>query len=787
MKSLMQRVFTLFAFLFSAAAFGQTVNPVLLQQTWPAFWIAHPSASPTDFGVYHFRKTFTLSVRPKHFVVHVSADNRYRLFVNGRSVSIGPEQSDLLNWRFETIDLAPYFQTGNNVLAAVVWNGGIARPMAQISHRTGFILQADDPANQVVNTSDTWKVTEDSAYEQIIYKDNDPHFQWNYYVAGPGERVDAAKYPWGWEQPAFDDSTWLPASEISKGAPAGVESHQRWQLKPRTVPFLTEDTQKFRRVARTEGVVVSQAFVAGSAPIHIPANSEATILLDQGTLTVGYPVLRLTGGKGARVRLTYSEALYDSKGLKGNRNQIEGKHVMGPEDVFLPDGAEREYRPLWTRNWRWMQLDIQTLAEPLVIEDASSLLSVYPATRAAIFESDSERLQPIWDAAWHTLALNAQETFISDIAWERLQYVADTKVQALTWLNLTGDDRLVRIAIEDFDASRVAFGLTQSRYPANLEQFIPTFSLYWVSMVHDYWMYRDDDEFTRQFLPGIVDVLGWWERQVKAQGDREVPWSWSSNATADKLLFSLTLQQSAELFEHFGMGCEAAHYRQLAAEINHDAYVSHFDPQRGLLWDTPEHNYTQEVNTLAVLADAVPQNSQREIMERMLNEPAAVKSDPSDFMFFRYYFGRALKKTGLGDRYIENLQPWENMMQAGMQTFGELAKNPRSDCHPWGTSPGFELLATVAGIEPASPGFRTVRIEPSLGILQHVHARMPHPLGPIEVWLDRSGDGLHARVLLPPGLTGRTRLEGPEASDSRNHRSEILSSDPRGHSGANVK
>jgi hypothetical protein len=762
MKPTSKSAFIFFTLLLTAAVYGQAANPALLERAWPAFWIAHPTASPTDFGVYHFRKAFTLEAKPVQFVVHVSADNRYRLFVNGRSVATGPAQSDLANWRFETVDLAPYLQAENNVLAAVVWNGGIARPMAQISHRTGFILQADDPANQVVNTGSTWKVIEDTAYRQIVYKDSDPRFQWNYYVAGPGERVDAARYPWGWEQPGFDDSAWLPASQIDRGTPVGVEGHQRWQLKPRTVPFLTEDPQRFQRVARAEGVEVAQAFVAGSAPIRIPANGKATILLDQGTLTVGYPILRLSGGSGAQVQLTYSEALYDSKGLKGNRNQIEGKHVMGPEDVFLPDGAEREYRPLWTRNWRWVQLDIQTLAEPLVIEDISSLLCVYPAARVAVFESDSEELQPVWDAAWRTLALNAQETFISDIAWERMQYVADTKVQALTWLNLTGDDRLVRLAIEDFDASRVPSGLTQSRYPANLEQFIPTFSLFWVSMVYDHWMYRGDDEFTRQFLPGIGNVLGWWERQVKIRGDRPVPWSWSSNASADKFLFSLTLQQSAELFEHFGRNCEAAHYRQIAAEINRETYASQFDPRRGLLRDTPVRVYTQEVNTLAVLADAVPRDAQRSLMERMLKDPSAVQSDPSDFMFFRYYFGRALKKTGLGDRYVENLQPWENMMQDGMQTFGELAKDPRSDCHPWGTSPGFELLATVAGIEPGSLGFRTVRISPSLGTLRHVHARMPHPLGPIEVWLDRSGDGLYARVSLPLGLAGVFVWKGRE-------------------------
>lgn len=131
-------------------------------------------------------------------------------------------------------------------------------------------------------------------------------------------------------------------------------------------------------------------------------------------------------------------------------------------------------------------------------------------------------------------------------------------------------------------------------------------------------------------------------------------------------------------------------------------------------------------------------------------------------MFFRYYLGRALKQAGLGDRYIETLGPWLDMLRSGMQTFGEQMQEPRSDCHPWSTSPVFELLSTVAGIEPASPGFRTLRIQPAMGALRHVHARMPHPLGPIEVWLDRDGEHLRAHVSLPAGLTGVFRWNGQE-------------------------
>jgi len=78
---------------------------------------------------------------------------------------------------------------------------------------------------------------------------------------------------------------------------------------------------------------------------------------------------------------------------------------------------------------------------------------------------------------------------VSDLSWERIQYVGDTKLQALAWLAATGDDTLYRQALEQFDASRAPFGLTQSRFPAELDQYTPLYSLVWVTMVHDYWRY----------------------------------------------------------------------------------------------------------------------------------------------------------------------------------------------------------------------------------------------------------------------------------------------------------
>ncbi len=75
------------ALLFRALiSFGQTVdrriNPELLNKFWSAHWISPPKGNFNSYGVYHFRKKIILEKRPEHFIIHVSADNRYKLFVN---------------------------------------------------------------------------------------------------------------------------------------------------------------------------------------------------------------------------------------------------------------------------------------------------------------------------------------------------------------------------------------------------------------------------------------------------------------------------------------------------------------------------------------------------------------------------------------------------------------------------------------------------------------------------------------------------------------------------------
>ena len=189
--------------------FSQEINPDILHKVWNASWIDYPNTKPNDYGVYHFRKEFLLNEKPQQFIVHVSADNRYKLYVNDSLVAFGPAKGDLYHWNFETIDIANYLNKGNNVIASVVWNFGDEKPVWQISYRTAFILQGDTKTEEIINTDTSWKCIPDKAYSPL-----QPDLVYSYYAIGATEKVNMNAYPQNWTDINFDDKNWMNAHEI---------------------------------------------------------------------------------------------------------------------------------------------------------------------------------------------------------------------------------------------------------------------------------------------------------------------------------------------------------------------------------------------------------------------------------------------------------------------------------------------------------------------------------------------------------------------------------------------
>ncbi|HRZ22323.1 MAG TPA: amylo-alpha-1,6-glucosidase, partial [Bacteroidales bacterium] len=549
-------------------------------------------------------------------------------------------------------------------------------------------------------------------------------------VIGPGDMLDAALYPWDWEKENYQDQHWLEVRVLDQGHPRGVGTDINWVLTPRLIPAMEQKFQRFASVRQTSGLSALKGFLEGKSKWTIPADQKVSILFDQSELTTGYPELNVSMGNGSRIKLVYAEALFDSLGNKGNRNIIEGKKIKGYADLFLPDGGhERIFRPLWFRTWRYLELEIETKNEPLIINDFTSEFVAYPLAEIASFNSDQETLNRIWNTGWHTARLCANETFYDCPYYEQLQYIGDTRIQALISLYVSGDDRLVRNALLQFDGSRFSEGLTQSRYPSASPQVIPPFSLFWVNMVHDYWTLRDDPDFIKTFLPGIDNVLNWFIQRIDPDTgllgkvaywnfvDWTDEWPWinekriggvplggrfDGQSSILTMQLAYALERASALNAHYGKPEQARKYKEQAEKLSRSVFEKCWDESRQYLSDIPDKtDFSAHAQILGVLTNTIPESDQKAIIERVLNDPNLIQPT----LYFRFYLTQAMKKTELADLYLNTLDPWKSMLDNGLSTFAEKQDPTRSDCHAWSASPNYDFLATVAGIRPASPGF----------------------------------------------------------------------------------
>ena len=85
---------------------------------WTPEWTAEDDREPR---IVYFRKSFQIQDLPASRRIRITADSRYKLYINGRFVQKGPQKAlDLREWFVDTAELAPFLQQGLNVIAVEV-------------------------------------------------------------------------------------------------------------------------------------------------------------------------------------------------------------------------------------------------------------------------------------------------------------------------------------------------------------------------------------------------------------------------------------------------------------------------------------------------------------------------------------------------------------------------------------------------------------------------------------------------------------------------------------------
>ena len=747
---------------------------------WPCRWISSGAdVRPPLIASYCLR--FTLEA-DANIRAHVSADERYELFVDGVLTGRGSERGCLKSWFFETYDLA--LSRGDHVIVARVWSLGVHSSWAQQSVKHRFLFSPDSETYwPLLGTGVApWSGMALQGYDFV----DNPGF-------GTGAKllIDGRIFPWGFERGG--SAGWAPA--VNAGRAFGSANPHLLPgeaiLCPAKLPPMISRTFQAGRIrhleavdsfdlnqtplfqARSLGSEIPgwQAFLGG-ASLTIPPRRKLRAIVDLENYFTFYPRLFVSGGRDAVIRLHWAEHLNDQNGPNGCNDIIEGKVFNGIGDRFTLDGGtHRCYDTLWWHAGRFLEIVVSTADEPLLLESLQLEETRYPLEMESHFESSDPRLEELAVKAFRTLQRCAHETYMDCPCWEQLMYIGDTRLESLVTYVTTSDAALPEKAIRMFDAARLnRYNLSSCAYPEHGGKIIPSFCLLWIGMLYDFALWRGGRDMIGAMLIGArstLDIIlaartadglvitppGWhfidwvesknWHYGIPPAGNKPCGiFNW---------LVVYTLLKMADLERFAGEEELAGRWDRLAKTLKNAIDVKFFDQTKSLYSDDLEHEcFSRHAQCLALLSGALDEAAAGKLFGQMLEPDAGLASTS---IYFSHYLFETYALFGRADLILEAFSPWYTLTAKGLYTTPEgILDHPRSDCHAWGAHPLYHIYASLLGIRPSGPGWELV-IRPDLGTLKRLSGTIPFRGQMLSVSCEKVHGKLKVTVKLPPGMT----------------------------------
>jgi len=507
--------------------------------------------------------------------------------------------------------------------------------------------------------------------------------------------------------------------------------------------------------------------------IH-PANDGASvrILLDFGDELVGYHEFEIDAPAGAIIDNHNFEFIQQD----GRRNLAEG--MNNTFRYTCREGLQR-FRTFVRRGFRYSYLSFRNHNRPIRVRFVRAIFSTYPQARLGSFECSDPMLTRIWEVGAHTVRCCSEDTYTDCPSYEQTYWVGDARNEALVDLVANGDPRLSRhswlVAAGSLDRSDIV----ESEVPSAWQNVLPAWTFLWMRWAQEHFDFTGDTEFAERALDLLDRNAQGIEKHLNEAGLFAM-WSWSLFDWAPmdtpndgvvghvSCLCVLGLRQSARLATQLGQKSRAKKWNTLADRIAKAVNLHLWDEKKNAYIDcihrdgTRSNVFSQQTQTAAYISGVAQGDRARRCLKIIDNPPGGfVKAGSPFFMFFAL---EAFAREGRWHDMIDRIRDyWGIQLAAGATTFWEtylpqLPRLTRSHCHGWSAAPTFFLSHHVLGVQPAEPGFKSIRIAPRTGDLKWAHGRMPTPNGPVTCSWKRIGKMFSLDVRLPKSVSLQIEL-----------------------------
>ena len=608
-----------------------------------------------------FRKKVHLHKAQKA-VLKITADDYFKLYINGVFVVQGPPPSYTNEYYFMEVDVTSFLKEGVNTFAVhTYYQGLINRVWVSGDLRSMLWCELLIDEKVVLASDESWLTATHTGYSSCGVFGYETAF---------AERYDSNAKEVNFEKESFDDSQWQPAN---------IYQNADYILKKSPIQPLCVYFKK---------------------PISIEKKGDVW-LVDFGQEMVGYLTAKANGKQGDKILLRYGEELNADGSVRFDMRC----NCRYEEEWILSDGGDC-LEQFDYKAFRYAEIH---LPEGVDLTEVQMLVRHYPFEKKAVYDTDNEKLQAVLSLCENTIKYGTQEVFVDCPTREKGQYLGDVCVSGRAQCVLTGDTTLIKKAIVDFCNTAFICKGIMAVSSSSFMQEIADYSLLLPALV--LWIYKQDkdQEFLRFALPYITGIYDYFMAYSQDDGLIEgVKEKWNLVDWPDNLRdgynFPLTKpigQGKHNVLNAFWIGFLKAYQNiceilgesiDLSIDKVEKSFINAFyDEEKGLYCDSVEKTHSAvHSNVLPLLFDiGTSKNNKQTLIEYICQ-----KKLTSMGVYMAYFTLAALVKHGEREK-AEQLATeegaWLNMIQEGATTtFEAWGKNQKwntSLFHPWATAP----------------------------------------------------------------------------------------------------
>ena len=743
-----------------------------------------------------FRYDFKLNDLPQTAPLHLTADQSYRLYVNGRYVCRGPARGYQDAWPYDTVDILSFLKKGKNFIAVEAYNPGISTFSYNHKDRASFICAAKwENGTEFYSNRETWQMFRLHNYaaftgrlsiqmnfqEDIDLQQDDRRWITEEEFTLPEQekwvRMDETPFsalPWldvtPRTIPMFDEHCYAPAAAVLAGFGKAVTGRKKggniaWEFAENELPSI--EWQKSPCFHKEGEFLCGEIPAAGVGKLYA-----VTFDLGEDWLT-GTPILEVENGSaGDVIELHYYHYLPDGKAELLPEPGIGS--LLAPAARLHLNGSSVHHEFFQIMGVRHVTLVARENRNPLKVR-LSWRTALYPLEITGDFTSSNPLLNDIYRICRHTQQVCSMDVFV-DTPWrEQSQWWGDARIQSKNTLWLSGDDRLLKNGIKLIAGQKGApDGLIFTNAPTtDAGNILPDFTLTWIATLYDLYFQTGAPETVLPYLPQAEKIFAYFEKyrsDFGVIGYDERFWLFEDWGDLPKKPYPAFLNlwhcHVLELYAKLQKFCgidNSETLRKITWE-KEQLKEKYFNAELGLMMPVLNENGKQtgtpsvHDQVLALMLNLVPEARENMVQKRIkpclegtLNEGA----QPGPF-WSTYLLDIAdscnLRKEALA--YI--VRKWQHMIPSGTvwEVFDRGSYTGWSYSHAWSAHPVTHIPELLCGVVQLEPGWRKIRFSPVTDAgISSASVSVPVPMGILKAGFRQNGNVSVGTLEIPEGMT----------------------------------